>query len=89
MACCDCCVGVSPIRPPINLTEQSDSIKVRISIKTQYLKRLMNDYLKVDGRYRSYSCNYAFMRFLLNEDSIKFIIANYQDAKNGFCFYEN
>lgn len=28
MACCDCCIGVPPIRPPINVSEQSDTFKV-------------------------------------------------------------
>lgn len=28
MACCDCCIGVPPIRPPISVSEQSDALRV-------------------------------------------------------------
>lgn len=40
MACCNCCIGVSPVRPPINVNEQSESLKVsvlRIIIKITVL----------------------------------------------------
>jgi hypothetical protein len=35
MACCNCCIGVPPIRPPISLNEQSESLKVSGTITMQ------------------------------------------------------
>lgn len=30
MACCTCCIGVSPIRPPIIMNEQSEALRVSV-----------------------------------------------------------